>query len=207
MIAFLAFILQFKPVASGAKAFSKGSRCAAVCLALPAVMALFLGSLECRAESSIEYQVKAGFIYNFTKFTEWPADAFDSPQAPIVICILGDDPFGKEFDDALRGQTSAGRRLTVKRVHSTDELPTCHVLFVSRSERQRLPQVLDKVKASSVLTVADFDGFARHGGLIQLTTVGGKVRFIINMNAEKRARVKLSAQLKNLALEIVRDGE
>jgi hypothetical protein len=172
--------------------------------ALMFIIAL-LGSAKSAFTEDLESQVKAGFIFNFTKFVEWPEKAFESSNAPLVICILGDDPFGKGFDEALQGQTSAGRKLMVKRVKSGDEIPRCQLLFIGRSERQRLPQLLEKASAANILTVGDFDGFARGGGVIQLITVDGKVRFIVNLYAEKSAGLRISAKLKSLAYEIVRD--
>ena len=85
--------------------------------------------------------VKAAFIYNFTKFTDWPANAFPSAAAPLVIGIVGEDPFGKTIDDVVNGEVVRDRPLVVKRLRADGDLRSCHVLFISRSEKDRLRPV------------------------------------------------------------------
>jgi hypothetical protein len=146
-----------------------------------------------------EYQVKAVFIYNFTKFTDWPPDAFSSPRAPIVIGILGEDPFGQTMDDLVRGETVRERPLVVKRLRAGDDLSSCHVLFISRSEKERLPAVLSQLKGSQVLSIGDLAGFAEQGGMVNLLLTNKTVKIEINQASAEQAGLQISAKLLKLA--------
>ncbi|HEY3322395.1 MAG TPA: YfiR family protein [Planctomycetota bacterium] len=173
---------------------------------LPVVWAFCLALLALVAASAadVEYRVKGGYLYNFTKFVEWPANAFSGPDAPIVIGILGDDPFGPEFDEAMKGLASqGGRPIKLRRIKRAEDAAGCHILFISRSEERRLPEILQHIRAST-LTVGECARFARQGGIIEFVIVDGKVRFVINVDAERRAGLKISSELKRVAAEIVR---
>lgn len=146
-----------------------------------------------------EYQVKATFLYNFTKFTNWPPGAFATPSAPIVIGILGEDPFGHTMDDVVRGEVVGQRPLDVKRLRAEDDLRSCHVLFISRSEKERLPTVLSQLKGSPVLSVGEINGFAEQGGMINLLLVNKTVKIEINQAATVQAGLQISAKLLKLA--------
>ncbi len=146
-----------------------------------------------------EYQVKATFIYNFTKFTDWPSSAFTSPEAPIVIGIVGEDPFGPTMEAVFRGETLAGRPFSIKRLGGEDDLRKCHLLFISRSEKDRLPALLNKLKGSPVLTVSEIDGFAERGGMIHLAVSNKSVKVEINQAAVEQAELQISAKLLKLA--------
>lgn len=146
-----------------------------------------------------EYQVKAAFVYNFTKFTDWPPGAFSSPRAPIVIGILGEDPFGQTMDDLVRGETVRERPLVVKRLRAGDDLRSCHILFISQSEKERLPAVLSQLKGSPVLSVGDLAGFAEQGGMVNLLLANKTVKIEINQAAAEQAGLQISAKLLKLA--------
>ena len=105
-----------------------------------------------------EYQVKAAFLFNFTKFTDWPPSAFASATAPIVIGIVGEDPFGSTMDDVVRDEVVRERKLVVKRLRADEDLESCHVLFISRSEKERLPAVFNRLKGHPILSVGDSVG-------------------------------------------------
>jgi hypothetical protein len=162
-------------------------------------------SLYGQSTASKEYQVKAIFLFNFAQFVEWPAGAFVDPQKPLIIGVLGEDPFGAYLDDTVRGEKVNGRPLAVERYRRMDEVKTCHILFISRSETARLKQVLDGLKARTILSVCDIDEFCRHGGMIQFATEKGKIRLKINMEAAKAAHLKISSKLLRTA-EIVASG-
>ena len=146
-----------------------------------------------------EYQVKAAFLYNFTKFTNWPPGAFSSATAPLIIGILGEDPFGQTMDDIVRGETVGERSLVVKRLRANDDLRACHLLFISRSEKERLPAVLSQLKGSPVLSVSEINGFAEQGGMVNLLLANKTVRIEINQAAAAQAGLQISAKLLKLA--------
>jgi YfiR/HmsC-like len=170
--------------------------CLATCLLL--IFPGSAGSLlaaEPVAAQSLGSQVKAVFLFNFTQFVEWPLQSFAGPQAPLVIGVLGEDPFGTYLDDALTGELARGRPIALERYRSVEQVGPCHVLFVSHSEAPRLEPILAQLNGRGVLTVSDLEGFATRGGIIQFTTVQGKIRLIINLAAARRAGLTISSNL------------
>ncbi len=147
-----------------------------------------------------EYEVKAGFLYNFTKFVTWPPEAFRGPNSPIVIGILGEDPFGQGLEASLSGETAQGRAVHVRKITRVeDAAQACQVLFVSRSERGKAREILRALAGRPILTVGDDEDFAAQGGVIQFYLEQRRVRFVINMAASQRAGLKISSQLLQLA--------
>jgi hypothetical protein len=177
-------------------------------LALPAALLALLALLAPRgleAEEAgtpvapVEYQVKAAFLFNFTKFVEWPDDVFPE-NGPLRLCIVGADPFGASLENIVRGEAVNGRPLTIDRNRQLTDLSACHLLFVSRSERGRLREIFEAVHGDSVLTVGDSPGFLAAGGMIELTLEGSKVRFAIDREKAERSRLKISSKLLRLAV-------
>ena len=142
-----------------------------------------------------EYRVKATFLFQFTQFVDWPGDAFASPQTPLVIGILGDDPFGSFLDETVRNEKADGHPLSVERYSRLEDIRNCHVLFVSRSEANRMPEILAAVKGRSTLVVGDLNGFADRGGMIQFVTEESKIHLRINLAAAKAAKLTISSKL------------
>ena len=159
-------------------------------------LSLFGGS-ETRAEttSAREYQIKAAFLFNFTQFVEWPPGAFPDPQAPLIIGVLGDDPFGPFLDEAVRGEKSGSHSIAVQRYRNALEAVQCHILFIGYYEMDRLEQVLSALKGRNILTVGDTLNFARRGGMIRFVTVNNKIRLRVNLEAAKAAGLTLSSKL------------
>jgi len=151
-----------------------------------------------------EYQIKAAFLYNFAKFVEWPATALRDPGAPIIVAVLGEDPFGADLEQTLNGKSAGGRRVLVRRFKGVRDLEFCHILFISPSEKEHLRETLRALKNSNILTVGESDGFARLGGMINFIPEENRVRFEINIDAADRAGLKISSKLLKLA-KIIRD--
>jgi hypothetical protein len=149
----------------------------------------------------LEYQVKAAFLFNFAKFVEWPPDAFPDPATPVAICVLGEDPFGQGLDAVVEGETLNGRRLVVRRLRDLLQTRDCHVLFVSRSEKE-LPALMAGLRSGGVLTVGEGDDFLEQGGMIRFVLEQNRVRFDINLDAAERGRLKLSSKLLRLARSV-----
>jgi hypothetical protein len=153
-----------------------------------------------------EYQVKAAFLFNFAKFVDWPAEAFADADAPITIGIFGEDPFGATLEQIVAGQNVRGRPLALVHYRRVRDIGNCQILFVSATEERAAPQVLDKVRDASVLTVSEVDNFARDGGIVNFVLRENRVRFEINVDAAERARLRISSKLLKLA-DVVRDGQ
>lgn len=149
--------------------------------------------------SATEYQVKAAFLYNFTKFVEWPGDATSGPT--LCVGVLGKDPFGEAIE-GLKGKMAKGRKIKVMRFRRAEEAKDCDLLFVSASEKGHLTQILKNLQNSRALTVADQEGFCEAGGMINLVPVGNKVGFEVNVAAASRSRVRMSSHLLKLANKI-----
>ena len=153
-------------------------------------------------ESPMEYQVKAAYLFNFLKFVDWPEDSTANVNGRWVIGIVGGNPFGDGLTQAVSGKIVQGRLLQVKVFQPADDLRTCHILFISRSEMKRLPSILTALRGSSVLTVGDGDGFNESGGMVQFVIEEGRVRFAIDIGATSRARLKVSSKLLSLARSV-----
>ena len=146
-----------------------------------------------------EYQVKAAFLFNFARFVEWPPRGSAGAGAPVELCVLGDDPFGDALDRAVAGKTLNDRSMEVRRGKKVQELNGCELLFISTSEKARLPEILSALRTVHVLTVGESEDFAAQGGEVQFTLEDNHVRFIINVDATDRAGLKVSSKLLGLA--------
>jgi hypothetical protein len=168
-------------------------------LAILAALAL-LGAPAAQAETPTtkEFEVKAAFLFNFTQFVEWPASAFPTADAPIRIGILGDDPFGAALDETVHGESVQNRRLMVVRAIRMEDLQDCQLVYISRSEKARLADILAATAGKAMLTVSDLDGFSAQGGVIRFYLVGKKVRFEINPEAAQQHGLRVNAQLLSL---------
>jgi len=165
-------------------------------LSLSLVWLLAVGGGRAQDSSSIEYQLKAAFLLNFTKFVEWPPAAFAKADSPIVLGILGENPFG----EVLKGKTINNRLLKVEPFRSLAEVTNCHILFIRASEKERLPAIIQSLGKACVLTVGDeIDGFTARG-MINFVQREKKIRFQINEAAAKRADLKISSKLLSLAV-------
>lgn len=153
-------------------------------------------------EIAAEYAVKAGFLYNFCKFVEWPEEAFEHEDDPLMIGILGEDPFGSLLDKTVRDRTAQSRNIVIKRFRTLVDMEPCHVLFISKSEQEMISEILEKAKTSALLTVSEIEGFSRQGGIITFITVENKVRFEINREAAEGVGLHLSSKLLRLATTI-----
>jgi hypothetical protein len=169
---------------------------------------LSLGQAGVLAEQSAptpEYGLKAVFLFNFAQFVEWPASAFPEADAPLVICILGADPFGAYLDETVRGERVNDRPLAIRRNQGVGEIGACHILFVSRPEQGRLSEILDSLKGTSVLTVSDAERFASRGGMIGFVTEQNRIRLRVNLQAARAAKLTISSKLLRPA-QIVSTG-
>ena len=146
-----------------------------------------------------EYDVKAGFLFKLPQFIDWPASAFATLDAPIVIGIVGDDPFGKTLDELVKGEIVRGHPLTIRRLNPDDDLKSCQVLFICRNKKDQLPSLLQKIKGRPVLTVGDDNGFADQGSMVNFVLVQEKVKLEINPAAAEQAGLQISAKLLKLA--------
>ena len=142
-----------------------------------------------------EHEVKAVFLFNFVQFVDWPARAFGNVQAPVVIGILGDDPFGRTLDDVIQGEHVRNRELVIHRYRRLEDVAACHVLFVSPSESEQYDRIVAAFKDRPTLTVGDTPGFASRGGMVGFLTERNRIRFEVNVAAVKATGLTISSTL------------
>jgi len=171
------------------------------------VATVFAVPLAAQTSPYTPYQHKALYLYNFAKYTEWPKEAFADDNAPFVLGILGTkDPFGKDIE-IIKDKQVKGRKLVVRKFADVKEVTGCQLLFICSSETNHLAEILKALEGSSVLTIAEADGFIQQSGMINLLTeqksAGAQVvNFEINLIAAGRANLKLDTQLLKLAKQV-----
>jgi hypothetical protein len=151
------------------------------------------------AEAPSEYQVKAVFLFNFSRFVDWPPRSLNSPTEPFVIGVLGADPFSSLLDEAVRNEHVSGHPLIVKRFNRLDELGDCQILFIDRSESSRLDGILKTLDHRSILTVSEIDGAAQHGVMVEFVTSNNRIGLKIDVDAARAAGLSISSKLLRLA--------
>ena len=153
-----------------------------------------------------EYELKAVFIFNFSQFVDWPTNAFKSESDPMIIGVLGADPFGPVLDRIIQDEKVRGRSIVVERYARIAEMKRCHILFVSKSMAAQWPEIQRIVDNEPILTVSDMDRFSNRGGMIHLVTEKNLVRMRVNPEVARRANLNISSKLLRLADNTTRDG-
>ena len=179
---------------------SRRSRRIRVLLLLGAVLAL---AFPLRGqEASLEYQVKAVYLLNFTRYVDWPPHARPASNNPIYICILGRDPFGNDLDAAVQGKRTQGHPIAVRRVTSVQDAAGCHIVFQTQSEWRSQRETVLSLTERGILTVGDSEQFAREGGVIGFVISNETVRFVVNLRARERAGLTISSRMLSLATDL-----
>ena len=153
-----------------------------------------------------ERDVKATFVFNFAQFVEWPEASFADAQHPIVIGVLGENPFGTALDDIVNGEIIGGRPLSVQRFARVEDITVCHILFVSGSERSRLPQIFAALKGRPILTVSDVPGFAARGGMIGFATEQRSIHLQVNLTVARASGLTISSNILRTATIVAGGG-
>jgi hypothetical protein len=148
-----------------------------------------------RAQPVTEYDLKAVFLFNFAQFVEWPPDSFATADSPIVIGVLGEDPFGTALDQLVSDTPVKGRRIVVRRFERVEDLDVCHLLFINVRNAARLRAVITALDKRATLTVGDVEPFLEQGGMIQFVTQDDRIKLRINLGAATAAGLTLSSKL------------
>jgi hypothetical protein len=166
-----------------------------------AVIALGLGPgcLPVPADEPLEYQVKAAFLLNFTKFIEWPPAAFGTAESPFTICVLGNNPFGSALDQIVKDEVVNGRRVAAQYLKRVPAPQTCQILFLNGPGKEiaALPDL-----GPGLLTVGEGETFIRDGGMISFVIDNHRVRFEINQSTAVRAGLQMSSKLLGVAKSV-----
>jgi hypothetical protein len=150
-----------------------------------------------------EYQAKASFLAAFPKFVEWPSNAFSAKQSPFLLCVFGDFSLGTSSARATQGTSIRGRRVEVRWTRREQDLRTCHLLFVSRSESKRYPRIFKSIQGANVLTVGETSDFLVNGGAIDFLIAEDKLQFEVNMGAASDAHLIISSNMLALARHVI----
>lgn len=151
-----------------------------------------------------ENQIKAVFLFNFAQFVEWPEEVLPEVDSPIIIGILGKDPFGPYLEETIRGEQVNGHPLQIQRYSNVKQIKNCHILFIHPSLTPRLDNILKALKDKNILTVSDGSNFTKQGGMIRFATDSNKIKLHVNLTAVKASDITISSKLLRLS-EIV-DG-
>jgi hypothetical protein len=161
-------------------------------------------AVDVHAQRPPEYQVKAAYLYGFGRFVEWPGSAPAAAGKAFVVCVLGDDPFGRWLDDVAAGAVMKEKPVNVRRISQIEESEPCHTLFISASEDVRMKEIFAALGKRPVLTVSDAPQFARRGGMIGFQLDGNRVRFAVNLGAAQEAGLQLNSELLRVAATILK---
>ena len=151
-------------------------------------------------------RLKGAFLYKFAHFVTWPDSTFADSAAPIVIGILGEDPFGSFLDRAVAQRRAQERPLRIRRFAKIQNIETCHILFVSSSQASRLDKIVEFLKDRSILTVADFADFARRGGAVEFALLEDHMELRVNIDVVARAQLALSSRRLKLVYIVKDEG-
>jgi hypothetical protein len=167
-----------------------------------AIVITMVSAARAQTTDETELKLKAAFVLKFALYVEWPENRFTSPTNAIVFGVLGRDPFGKNLDATMQGQTVDKHPVLVRRGRTLADLGDCHVIFVSASERDRWPARSSRLLGRPILTISDIEGFTTTGGMIGLKRKQGAIRFDINRRAAEAAGLKISSRLLKLGDEV-----
>lgn len=151
------------------------------------------------AKKMPEYELKAGFLYNFAKYVEWPAGAFEKAESPITIGVVGADPFGPALEKTLKDREAQDRKFSILRFKNVGDVRRCHILFIPKSEKGRLPDLFKAVDGWPTLTVGESEGFAAAGGAVNILIEKERPRLEINPDVAEKAKLTIQARLLKLA--------
>jgi len=161
------------------------------------VLGLFSSGFQTNADR--EAKIKAAFLFNFTQFVQWPEDVLSTQQEPLVIGVLGENPFGDYLKDIVAGEKVNGHPLVINYYRNAPEINTCHILFINLHESGELREVFAHLKSKGILTVGDGDNFIKAGGMVRFFKRDNKIRMEINAHITKAAGLIVSSKLLQVA--------
>ena len=164
---------------------------------------MLTASLPAQKLKPTENELKAVYLFNFARFTQWPPAVGTQKNGSFFICILGQDPFGASLEAVIVGETIGGNPVAAKRISKSQDALSCQVLYISSSEARQLKDVLSVLGKASVLTVSDMPEFSSRGGMIQFVSDSKKIRFEVNLAKARTADLTLSSELLKVAVTVL----
>jgi hypothetical protein len=155
--------------------------------------------------AQLEMKVKAAYLVRFISYVEWPAEAFDSPEDPLVIGILGPETLERKPEEIVQTGvgTGAGRPIVVRRFEEIDQVENCHLVYFPQGSRVT-EELLQALYASHTLTIGEEEDFLNRGGILRLVKIEKNIRFQVNLSAAKAANLEISVRMLEIALDVFR---
>ena len=163
-----------------------------------ALACVFLGSFSAAGQQT-ESQVKAAYLYNFTRFVEWPNRPAVDEKNPVVIAVASETSFTDALRKLMQNQFLGGRPIEIKRLKDMPAPQHPHILFIPASSSDQVPYLLEKFRGSDTLTVGESESFTLSGGIIAMFVEDKKMRFSVNQKAAERAGLRMSSQMLKFA--------
>ncbi len=163
---------------------------------------LFPSPILAADDKASEYALKAAFLYKFGDFVSWPDGVFASPATPIILCIVGRDPFGGLLDEVVKGQAVGSHAIVVRRLQLVQRNDECHILYASGSLAQNPDAALAAVRGTPTLTITDENQNATTHGIIHLVIRDKRVRLEIDQQAAAENNLGVSAKLLSIAISV-----
>lgn len=155
-----------------------------------------------KTDAAVEYKIKAAFLLNFAKFINWPEESFTGDKLLFTVCVLGQNPFGSALS-AIESRTVGSRKIDLHYVDNVQQAESCHLLFISASEKNNLTNIHKALADRTIIMVSDIDGFAGSGGIIEFVTKDNKLAFKINLGRAREQGLEIHSALLNLATEVI----
>jgi len=156
------------------------------------------------ADDHLEYKVKAGYLFNFAKFVEWPADAFDTSSSPFVIGVVDQGGLFEYWKTLLEGKIVNGHPVTLREIVRGEKNPRVHLLFVSRTAQTSVAEIKEYLGGGNTLLVGESIQFAERLGGVGFIEERGAIRFALNLERTSLAGLKVSSKLSSVA-RLVKD--
>lgn len=173
-------------------------------LGLAALLLLWGAGAKAADIRLYEREIKAGLLYNFLKYTNWPEEKL-ADNAPISVCLFGGDPFGGSLDKT-GSRTVQQRAIKIRKVGDVADTSSCNLVYVNEDAESRWPELSKFLRGKSVLTVSDFEGFTNRGGMIEFTRAGSRVNVLINIGAVTAARLSVQDRMLKLTTVVRPDS-
>ena len=162
------------------------------------LVTILLYSSLTRAQDVTGPALKAAYIFNLAKFTQWPEEVLYTKK--FVMCVIGDQAVAEELERIVKNRSVAGNSITVTRAHADGEERLCHLLYVSEISAAKTAQLVGGLKGIPVLTISDIDGFIKVGGMVQLFYQQGQLRFGIGLESARNAHLEISSKILTIAM-------
>lgn len=161
------------------------------------LLAMAIGACTTIHAQDMDYRIHSVFLYNFTKYVQWPAAA---QSGDFVIGVVGDSPIYDELMKVTNGKMAGAQKIVVKKFKPSDAVDGCHMLFVPSSAN--FDKVQAKTAGKPVLLITEKAGLSQKGSAINFVVRDNKWRFELNENATRSAGLKVASELSKLAIAV-----